>query len=521
MPYDYFIPLFLFLIVTMGSAYYLSKNFEGNWQILFAIAFISLVPKYEALTEPYYGTEYEDAFVFQADSKSLTEHSSEADRFRIQISNYNIEENGEELLSYTGHFTSFSSILGAYNKIFGYSRYRAIQLNLLFSVLLSFVIFSIFRLQTNSTLIGVTSILLLASSPATNLFQTSGLTETFSSLALAIALYLFLFLWRDKRVDHRKVIIFLSALFLCLLIKRENMVLLVILPFVVYRLYDEKSFRLILIVGVSLATYFVGVEPFSTEYLEAQSIQTSTFSVSYLFVQLPAYLSAFLKFKFFGAGLVFLILTMIWIGYKRLQLSFESLLSLGLFILFLAIYCLHYRSRYFVLSMEMSDFETFRYANNFYFLLILAVGFNLRTIWMSMEPKKRLEKIVAVLFGVIFVFSIPFSLNLRNDLQSGEFQTRILPLLESQKIISEISAGGQPEVLITDIPLVGRMLEEDEFSLLIHEFNAENDYLSYSDKNRLYFLIPRETAERHFLSKIDIIPLPLGNQSGHILFQLP
>ena len=518
MSYDYIIPLVLFLVVVIGY-FYSATKYLPQYSLIIAILIIAFAPKYAAFSMPYYGTEYEDAFVFQADSKNLSEHLTETEAFRIQVANYNIEAGGNELLAYTGHFSSFSSVVGFANLLIGYSPYRAIQLNFIFSIILSFVLYSLVFRVTENTYSSLIPVILIATSPATNLFQTSGLTETYSALMVAICLFFLVSLMRDRKVTHLMAGLAIATLVLCLMIKRENMVLLIFAPFIVAKLNAVRYRVWILVLTACLALYFVLVRPFSTEYLEADSIKANTFSISYLLIQFPVYLKALLNFKYFGLSLLLLLSTYLLLAYRRITPSIESLTSLFLLAAFIGLYCLHYRSRYFVASMEMSVFETFRYANNFYFLITLVVAFNVNSLIEKVSlPRWKFPLGFAV--TILLGFGISFSQLLRADLQKGEFDTRIFPLIAANNLI--LTSGdfqGDP-VLVTDISLVARMMRNSEFYIKVSQFEARKDYMTMATDEDIFFLLPENLAADIFGDLSNLNMLPLQTNSNYKLFRI-
>jgi hypothetical protein len=518
MPYDYLIPLVFFFIIVIGCGYNLTKSKPNYWVLLLVIV-ISFIPKYNSISTPYYGTEYEDAFVFQADSKSFSEHSSEADRFRVQLANFNFENNQNELLSYTGHFTSYSSVIAFGNSILGYSQLRTIQFNLIFSMFLAVFLFMTVLNKSKNFQAAIISTLIFASSPASNLFQTSGLAETFSSMMIVIFISVLFKFWNAIRPTNKSIIFLFFTLFMCILIKRENMVVLSTLPLICYHLYRLQSLKWLWLLGIGLALYFYGIEPFSTEYLEAASIQTDTFSLKYLIVQLPVYILTLLKFEYFGVAFLVMCISFILIFYNKRKPSFESMVTTAIFCGYLITYCLHYRSRYFILNMEMSIFETFRYANNFYVLIAMIVGFNF-CILLESKNTKYSKHIFLMPFILIFLISIPYSLNLRDDLQQGEYNTRILPVLEANRVVMKQMADNEQGVLVTDIPLVAKMLDSQEFNLKIHEFNLNVNYMQTVKDNKLYFLLPNNLINKHFPNKNRLQFFPLDMNSHYLLFRL-
>ena len=449
----------------------------------------------------------------------MAEHLGETDTFRIQIANYELASGKEELLAYTGHFTSFSAIVGLGNILFGYSQYQAIWFNLAFSALLSLVLYILVFQSTNDTASAVISVAIFASSPATNVFQSAALSETYSSLIIAIYLCHFFSFWRDSYPSKIQIILLASSLFLCLLIKRENMVLLASLPIIYYRFYVLKRPFAAIVLACLLFAYFMMVKPFSTETLEAESINTSTFSLSYLLVQLPAYLKALFNLKLFGVASLFLLLTVLGLAYKKATPSFESLIACAILLGFVFIYCIHYRSRYFVISMEMSAFETFRYANNFYFLIPLLFGLNFKSL-QSLLSLNRYRKQLATLLVGSYILGGIYTQNMRVGFQQEEYQKRFLPIIEASNAIDEAGGNSKSQVLVTDIPLVARVLVNKNMNLQINEFNESDLNQEYREGDDVYFLLPKDIVEINFQNLSPLIYFPLDANSEYLLFRL-
>jgi hypothetical protein len=205
---------------------------------------------------------------------------------------------------------------------------------------------------------------------------------------------------------------------------------------------------------------------------------------------------------------------------SRLLPTPESRVVMAVFLSYLVIYCLHYRSRYFVLSMEMSDFETFRYANNFFYLIPLFIGLNLRLLVVNCYPKYDLRKLTWP-FIVVLAVSIFPSQTIRAALQPEEFNTRILPLLTADRLIRAIDDSDLDPVLVTDIPVVGKMLYENEFSVFVQEYQVGHDYYQYGDSRPIYFLLPRQAAADHLATDAPVAVIPMGIDTHYVLYRLP
>ena len=85
----------------------------------------------------------------------------------------------------------------------------------------------------------------------------------------------------------------------------------------------------------------------------------------------------------------------------------------------------------------MSDFETFRYANNFYLFLVLLICANTQSILNDLKLREHIMKFGLGVVTIVFAYSTPLSYDLRSNLHLGEFNTRILPFLMAQKAIEK------------------------------------------------------------------------------------
>ena len=177
MPIDYIVPLVLFSLWLIAVCHsFLSKTATRLVPFYALVISIVMIPMASMVLEPYYGTEYEDAFVFQADSLDPTLHSTIHDPFRVQIEEYVVEDQEMGLRSYTGHFTTFSSVVWLANTFSPKIRYSANYTNFLASVLLALIVFRLALLITADRPISLLSVVLLASTPVLNVFHVSGLS---------------------------------------------------------------------------------------------------------------------------------------------------------------------------------------------------------------------------------------------------------------------------------------------------------------------------------------------------------
>ena len=271
------------------------------------------------------------------------------------------------------------------------------------------------------------------------------------------------------------------------------MLILGALPFVLWRLYEAgRAFR-ILLLAIALSCYFVVVRPFSTEFLEAGSIKTATFSVNYLATQLPQYLSAWFNTQSFGPTLLLLLLVTSISIFNNSTISKEGIVCLGFAIGFLALYGLHYRSSYFVLTGEISEFDTYRYSNNFFFLLVVATTAFLHGILRKIESVAA--SIIPAALLVFYPFGVLNSYGLGNELREEEQRTRIQPVMRATEAIRSEISGAEQAVLISATPIVAKLSNEHDRNIVHGEYR-EDDIVGAMPGYKTYYLLTDNSYTR-------------------------
>lgn len=514
MSVDYILPLVIFISLTL-MFFIKGKYTHIEFKYLALILVVFLVPKYEVLDKPFFGLEYEDAYTFQVDSRDISEHLYAADPFRIQIENYDIENNRGELWSYNGHYTAFSSLVGTVNMFLGYDQNRAIQVNFLISYFIHLLLFSLVLIHTRNSFIALVSVLIYSMSPGINLFQTSALTETFSSFSLIIYITaLFTFFKIDNKEKYYITFLILS-LIMCILIKRENMVVFITLPLIFFQLYKYKNVYGFIFLFTTLSSYLIFVQPFSAEFQEAKSLNRSTFDFEYVLIQLPVYLKSLLQFKEYGIGLIICMLSFVILAIKKITVPKESIVILTILLGYVFTYCFHYRSSYFVETGNMSTFETYRYANNFFILIPLIIAFNISAINQSLKTG-YMKKTIFIFIVAAYILSISNSIQLRTFYSEVEYQNRFSLI---QKTIDIVRSSNVLEpILVADIAFVAMVLNSTPFDNRIQEFRPNRNYSKYKNRKQIYYLLPENRVKKHFDRNNYLVIRHL--KSGYILFQL-
>jgi len=345
-----------------------SKDFK----LFFIAAAVSIVLKLTLFIMPFYGLEYEDAFIFTDVGRSINiNYDFSSQPYQTNVCEVGSLKNCETYATYGGHFIVFPLLIALINKLVGYSTLNVLWLNALLSLLVLFISLKIVKLIIPGNKAAIFfSGLFLATTPFFSIFNTSGLSETFSSIFVVVAVYLYIRTCQN-RDENWLIFLTIPLISFSFLIKRENLILLS-LPMIdlVILLLQKKRINEVgkpLIVAsasalLGLTTFFIlNISRIESE--ESFAIQSNTFSLRYALILFPTFLKALLSIKYFGLiGIAFL--------FTPLLLSLTDKRHLRILILFswlfVFMYSFHYRGYYFVKYKDVSTFDTLRFFTNFF-----------------------------------------------------------------------------------------------------------------------------------------------------------
>lgn len=466
----------------------------SKYQILLLLL-LNLLIRLTFIYFPFWGLEYEDAFIFTDTARQLAhDYSFSKDFFLTNSCILGTIENCQTLESFGGHFLTFPIILYFFNAVVGYNPANTFIVNFIFSsVLLISVCFlhrkTMLRRQFSLEIF----LILMLITPFISIFNTSGLSETFSSLIVTIAVMLFYISSKHAfKTSHWVFWAAIGLLIFSFMIKRENIVLLLLFIFVPLIQFRGKKkeipngywfmLGLALIGGLVLFKLFNII---SIETNEASDLNAPTFAFSYLVQNAQNMFLALIHLQYFGITGILLLVSILLLALKSPFKPFGILCFASAFSFFL-LYSSHYRSYYHVVTNSLSPFEALRYAVNYFPLLCLFIASHRFDI--NLEVRPMVLKVVGYSAGVILIINVIES---RINLSSDEYFSRLEPV---EKTLSTV---GSNDVIITDIPIVFRCFVE--ISQSIYDFYALSpqtfDSLIISAKADVYLCSRKHNAE--------------------------
>ena len=436
--------------------------------ILASVAIAALL-KYPFDGQIFSGLEYEDAYIYNAAARFFLTNSTLLHTQTLLTTSCSIGSLAgcKEYSTYSGHVIGYSATIVGAGKLFGYQPELANFVSFFASVLCAGVLFITALLIRDSILYAAIAVLIFVLLPFQNLFATASVVEPFSSLFLSLSLlsYLVCVHSRSSKPLLWKSILSWSTLFLvwlaCILIKRENVLSIAILPpiTVMLMLFERRSVescswltKPILIIWIALAFFYIAaIDVVDTIRAEVPDVGGFPFSPLFLSKLLPVFLSTLLDWQLF-LGLSIFLPVAVYAGAKRTSSTRLIQYPIILFCLYLLIYSLHYRSYYFIKTGDVAEFDTYRYLAHLIplYALLVASGIQYCLVFVNFvsNSSQRIWKGVLVLFvGIAIILSWIQSSKLKTHFSEIEKTNR----LDVVHAVLQLTKGvNRPYAILTD-----------------------------------------------------------------------
>ncbi len=484
-------------IILLSKTSFFKKELLCNYKLILMLLGIAILAKLPLFGHYFFGLEYEDAYIYNAFARALLyiQHLS-ATPFLTQGCLFGNLSNCYLSGTYSGHLITFPAIVYLIFRLIGYSPYTILYISLICSLLSVILIFLISKILINDNNYATITAGIFALTPIINVFHTSGLSETFSSTWILLFLYMFLLKY-VQRAECRKYaylfwLTFISCLIMAVLIKREN-ILILLTPFITLFIQSIKKRKqtlqelfhlmpLFILAGVLLIFYTYYIKLNYTDIVERADIGYSTFHLRFFGAIFPMFLKAFFKAHWFFIFPYFAILGMFLI-FSKIKRYITFLYPAAFLFSFLLIYSLHYRSYAFIKYGDINEFATLRYINNFFpFYCIFSgvVFFKFYEIikFRNLRTKVFLTKLCIIISIAFLIFQ---SQKLKLQFSNIELRERITPIKEALKfadnaiiITSEpllFQIFGNDRVRIIELSCIGKIMQKEDIVKIIRRNN--------------------------------------------------
>jgi hypothetical protein len=220
---------------------------------------------------------------------------------------------------------------------------------------------------------------------------------------------------------------------------------------------------------------------FNIEANESGDIGKRTFALSYFMINFKALVIAIISLDYWGITGVLLLFCLLF-HYKNKNRNEFGTYCILLFSLYIAIYSTHYRSYYQVLYNNYDAFETLRYSNNYFPIVVLFIASNIFFL-------KNINRLLLYPLVLLFVAN---SINSRIYLNTQEYKSRIEPIFETLKIAQNY------DIIITDIPIIFHCFVSER-QIILDTYRVDESMIRNIKLNNLgrkiYFLAPRDQQQ--------------------------
>jgi hypothetical protein len=474
-------------LVCFFTDRYVFSLLKNHWKLMLCCVALVLLWRIPAEGGFFHGTEYEDSYVYTVAGRQM------ASPFRIAPSGteppYSITVctvGSLNLCKRSGnfpeHLIGYPYILSVASNIFGYKPSIGSFVNIAFACLSDILIFLICMVIADDVIAAGSAAFIFAITPVFAVWGLETSAEPFSNACMSLVLW-FCMRHLGARPAHSgrwHVLVtwfaFTAVLLFSLTVKRENILLLIVLPvialFVQFTAKDSgrtslhRSGWILLsaVLGVILCLQMSVFQPTTQETALLKAFPLSFTQIAGL---LPVYLRSFFVIEWFG-GAVFLVLLGAIVAWRRKALELFPLL---LFVAYVLLYAFHIRGYYEMASGSTDSRSALRFSMNLMTLWCVLAGLGTSCVlgWVrgthAWEHHKVAARwIAAGALAVVLGLSYFATGYLREDVVGDEFRMRIEPSLTAARVA--VSDCTKENYVATAEPLITQMYAEPSTNVI-------------------------------------------------------
>lgn len=513
---------FIFVIILIYKDNFVSNIIKKHWKIILIIILINIIFKFTTNINGnfFYGLEYEDAFVFSASSRLITQNcqNDEMQSYQTNCCIWGSISDCYLTGQFSGHQIGYPSIISIFSNLFGYNKYIANIISIFMNIICVFFIFLISFLILDDIKYAIINCFIFNITPINNVFSSTSLSEPTSSSICSILLFTYLLYLhpirecKNKNLEFYKLFSLFFLFLSSILIKRENIILIICLPIssvLYFSLYNNKILNnkktlykilyFIIIIFISFILSFKVFKIMGTLNAETNDIKAQPFSINYIFSILPNFIKGYANFKWY-IYLPFFCLIGCFCVLKTKNLCFPFLCLCS----FMVLYTSHYRSYYFIYNNFINPEECIRYMINImpYYTLITGMGIFVFYKWINENIAK--EKSKTTLWTIIAITLSIYSLTVCNDLTKSfltdEYYVRISPVIHTLKNMKK------DDFIITEEPLTFQTIASKDTKIIDYTSIGEAIPIKEIDKlikedKVIYLYKPNEEDSRFLKQK--------------------
>jgi hypothetical protein len=466
---------------------HLHSLLRAHWKLMLTSVALVLLWRIPWEGGFFHGTEYEDSYVYTVAARQMAAH------FRIEPTgatlpySINVCAVGnligcKQADNFPEHLIGYPYTLSVLSSIYGYRPSIGSIANVVCACFADMLIFLLCMVIARDVVAAGSAALIFAITPIFAVWGLETSAEPASNGCMTLVLWFclrFVFAEPERRSRWGAIVAwcaFTATLLFSLTVKRENILLAILLPLVVllvhflnggsYRSLLQRSWWVMLTAALGLMLS-LHMKIFQTMSSETALLNRFPISTAELIRLLPVFLRSFCITQWYGSAVV-LVLVGVVVAWRRRALE---LFPFFLFASYVLLYAFHIRSYYEMQSGSTDSRTALRFSMSLMSMWSLLAGLGAASVfgWARRTRAWKTHRIsvvwaascgLAVVLGASYYATTSF----RDDVVEDEFRMRIEPSLTAARIAARDHT--KENYILTLEPLILQMYAEPEVAVL-------------------------------------------------------
>jgi hypothetical protein len=457
---------------------YLHSLLKTHWKPM--IICVALVVLWRIPTEGgfFHGTEYEDSYVYTVAGRQMAEHLQIAPSgatlpYSINVCAVGSLTSCKQSDNFPEHLIGYPYIISVFSNILGYRPSIGSIANVVCACFADILIFLLCMVIADDVIAAASAALIFAITPVFAVWGLETSAEPVSNGCMSLALW-----WclryafaRPERSSRWHPLVtwcaFTTTLLFSLTVKRENILLAMVLPVIVFLVqFFNKRSQLspirnawwIVLSSIIALIFSLQMKLFQSMGSETVLLNKFPITSGELIRLLPVFLRSFLVVNWYGGAAILVLIGAAVAGRKRSLALFPLLL----FIAYVLLYAFHIRSYYEMQSGNTDPRAALRFSMSLMSMWSILAGLGSASLfgWFQRTRSYVAHRVLfnwiaactlVVVAGVSFLATISF----REDVAEDEFRMRIEPSLTAVRVA--VSDQTRESYIVTLEPLIPQM----------------------------------------------------------------
>jgi hypothetical protein len=437
--------------------------------------------------EFFHGLEYEDSYVYTVAARQIFEHAligppSLEHPYSISVCAAGSFASCSNSETFPEHFIGDPYLVSLCSDVIGYRPDIGSIAGVTAACVTAIVIFLICMLISGNVVVAGSAVLVFAITPVFSVYGLETSAEPVSNAYMSLILWFYMCQMSpptesDSRWGPSATwCAYTMALLFSLTVKRENILLVIVLPVIALLLHlpgkgakntSGGKMRWILLSAALAVAFSYQMRIIHTTGGETALLERFPLTLGFLLGLLPMFLRSFLVVQWYG-GVAFLVLIGAIVAWRRRGLALSPLL---LFVAYILVYAFHIRSYYEMRSGQTDPRAALRFSMNLMGLWSVLAGLGTAAVLGLIQRTRLYKNHQAILNAVgacVLLFAIGASFAatkaFRDDAVEDEFRVRIMPALTAVQIGS--TEGSNRNYIATLEPLIIQMCASPNVNVL-------------------------------------------------------